>query len=162
MQMRLRRWNQEGFLPTELSEYGYGAVDLLCINGSGGTLYGGENGSDWVDFDWANLTRGNIPVIKKAPVSTKAIGCMHYQEGTVADTKSCWVRIFGWHPSALVLGHASLAAAYPLVIDSATAGLATYTASPYGRELGRIIAAYTTAANAAKAVFITNPGCIPT
>lgn len=161
MIMRQRRWSQEGFVTSELSEYNAGAVDLYCINKSGGALAGVAAGCDWVDFDVTQFVRGEIPAIVAAPVSAMAIGCVHWQEGSVANNKGCWVRIFGWHPYAKVLGHASLTAGYPLVIDASTAGLATYNASPYTRRLGRIVAAYTTVATAPKAVFITNPWALP-
>ncbi|TXH53325.1 MAG: hypothetical protein E6Q97_13500 [Desulfurellales bacterium] len=162
MIMRYKRWNQEGFLQTELSEYGAGAVDLYCQNSAAGALAASSSGCDWVDFDVANFTRGNIPVIKKAAVSTRAIGCVHFQEGAIAASKFCWVRVFGWHPYAKVLGAASLIAGYPLVMDSANAGVAGYSASPYDEViLGSIVAAYATASVAAKAVFIENPRHLP-
>jgi len=152
-----------GGLPQDKSRFGRGAYDLRCVNASGSSLSGLTTACDWVELDWANMVRGGAPRIKQLVASGDdtrlPLGCVRWTEGTVADGKSCWVRVYGLHDFANVLGAASTAAG-SLLVQSTTAGAVARTTTPsaavaYMRET------YTTTSVAAKQVMILNPSNVP-
>lgn len=157
---QVRRFGPQGHLPQEKSQYGPGAVDILCQNVEGGALSASRtNGCDFVQLQLTGALHGQVPRIVKAKVAgLDVLGVVHWEHESVADDALCWVRIFGWHDYALILGHASLALGYPVTIAAGTAGLGTYSATPFAQRVAAYMReAYTTTSNAPKKVDIVNP-----
>jgi len=160
MLIEARYWGANGHLIQDKSKLKPAAVDILCQNVEGGALSASKtSGCNFVGINLDGHLRGQRPRVVKAVVAGfDVLGCVHWEHESVADDKLCWVRIFGWHDYALILGHASLALGYPVTIAGGAAGVGTYSATPYAQAVaGFMREAYTTTSNAAKKVDLRNP-----
>lgn len=134
--IRLRR-NGSQLKLIEKSDFMAGAIDLQCVATE--SLVGAAAGSDWVDFDTANFVRGGLPRVYKALQSNPAIGCVHWNEGTIAANKTCWVRIWGIHEYANVDRGAGISSGSYIAVSASTAGVAVVVSGTLNRRIGRTI-----------------------
>lgn len=155
-----RYFDAQGHLRQPRSKFRPAAVDILCQNVEGGALSASKtSGCNFVSLDLTGAASGNRPRVVKAPVAgLDVLGVVHWEHESVADDGLCWVRVFGWHDYALILGAASLALGYPVTIAGGAAGVGTYSATPFAQRVAAYMReAYTTTSNAAKKVDIVNP-----
>lgn len=158
---KVRRWypgggtvqrDQQNVLPS--------AVDLWCVNASGGNLTGAIAGCDVVTINTSTVNPGEPPKIVKADsdlsMGFAVVGVICEDQGTVANGKGCWVRVFGYHDYANVHGGSAIAAENGLMAGDGGSsksgmfvkGTTTALLAAQARE------AYSTGSVAAKKVFL--------
>lgn len=139
------------------------AIDLLCLNASGGTLAGGSGtgGCDWIVGTGSGYDARGIFRVKKAAVnSAPALGVVHWTEPTsIANGATFWARIYGPHDYAKVDGTTDVA------IDDmlgcvANAGAVDKTTDPR-YAAGLALAARTDNSIGAALVHVGLPGRVP-
>lgn len=155
--MKVRRFGAGGVELREKSDLMPAAVDIQCVNSSGSDLVGSEAGGDWVDLDLANFQDKMLPrVLKAADTLGTALGVVHWGEGTIADGKQLWVRIYGRHLFAKV--DVTTPFTYGALLGAfTTAGVAkvvTTIGSRWGRSL------FDSVTGSQKLVLIENPSGI--
>lgn len=139
---------------------GYSDIDIKCINRSGGALTGSADGSSVVTVKWDEFAEGELPPLKGLELTTEGVlGVVHWDEGSVADDKTCWVRVVGVHPYALVHGGTAVAVGDPLGFGSGmTAGEARKVTTFGSGGLVALAAQATAAAVATKVACLNRLG----